>query len=210
MNCFQTVEMDYETYLEYNNTIANTDASTALRFLQSETTDTTETDTQLYEVDVEKSNIYPTLNSIIAILYIIIMILSLYMSIVISYLSNQLPEDFLNVSKWKRFIACFCKIFPVLIIMIHWLLLIILLAVWVMVMTKQCKTSESTTQIGISSGMYYQNVVVLNIVTTCAWIILHYGGAILREIVYGEPFMYMPYVGSKNSCLVVMLRRLGP
>lgn len=207
MNCFQTVQMDYDTYLEYNNTIVDDGGTTALRYLQSDSSNNTAV---LYDVVIQTSNIYSPLNSIIAILYMLIMALSLFLSLVITYMSNQLPEDFMNVSKWKRFLACFCKIFPLLIIMVHWLLLIIILAVWFMVMTKKCNTSKSTTQVGISEGMYYQNVLVLNMVNTITWIILHYGGALLREILYEEPFMYMPYVGSKNSFAVIMLRKLGP
>jgi hypothetical protein len=208
MTCYSLVEMDYETYLQYNKTLANNNAgtTTGLRFIQGDPTPTYE----LYIVKVTSSNIYSSLNMLIAIGYMVILVLSLYLTVVISYMANQLPEDFINVGKWKRFFSCFCKIFPIMIILLHWLLLVLILALWMMVLTKTCKTSESTTQLGVTAGMYYNNVLVLNIVNTAIWILLHYGGATLREILYQEPFMYMPYVGSKNACCVILLRKLGP
>lgn len=208
MTCFSTVEMDYETYLQYNKTIAIKNGGTTtgtVRFLQIDTPPT-----ELYKVDVTSSNIYSSLHMLMAIGYFAIMGLSLYVTIVVSYLSNQLPEDFIEVSKWKRFFSCFCKIFPIIIILLHWLLLFLVLALWMLILTKNCKTSKSETALGVTPGMYYNHVIVLNIVTTIIWILLQYGGATLREILYQEPFMYMPYVGSKNACCVFFLRKVGP
>ena len=64
------------------------------------------------------SNIFPTLTIIIGVIYIIILVLVLYLSCVINSLSNQLPDDFLNMGKCKKFFACFCKIFPPILIIL--------------------------------------------------------------------------------------------
>ena len=46
---------------------------------------------------LDASNIFPTIGLILAISYIIILVLSIFLSCVINALSNQLPEDYLSM-----------------------------------------------------------------------------------------------------------------
>jgi hypothetical protein len=198
MTCYQNVSMDNTTYSEYEKSLGSSAT------IQSNYSD------GYYQVLQQGTNIYPSLNTITGIIYLTIMIICLFLSVIISYMSNLLPEDFISISKFKKILICLTKIFPVLIILLHWVILFIILAFWFMIFSNECNYSTSTTLYGISSGMYFQNILVLNLVNSCLWILLHYGGAVLREILYEEPFMYMPYVGSKNKYAVIILKKLGP
>ena len=196
MICYESTRMNNATYQEYLKTLGNS------------TVENQSYSNGFYQVNVLTSNIYPMLCIVISIAYVLIMNLSLYLALVINYMSNQLPEDFLNIGKWKKYFSCFCKIFPIFIILCHWLVLLLITAIWLLVISKKCSYSKSSTQIGITTGMYFQNIVVLNLVNTFVWILLHYGGAILKEVIYQDPFMYNPYVGS--SQVFNVLKKLGP
>jgi hypothetical protein len=201
LQCTQVVQMSYDTYLQYNKTL-EAQANRTVRFLQPNTTQ--------YDVRVNATNSYPVFNLLIAIIYLTIMGLSLYMALLISYMSNQLPEDFLNVSWCKRFLACFCKVFPLFIILAHWGAMIFILILWYFLFSKQCDHSISTGILAVAPPTYYNNMFVLNIVNSSVWVALHYGGAIIREMLYQEPFMYMPYFGSKSLFAQICLKKLGP
>ena len=67
----------------------------------------TSTDVDVDGNQIEGSKIFPILSIIIGVVYILMLVLVLYLSCVINSLSNQLPDDFLNMGKCKRFLACF-------------------------------------------------------------------------------------------------------
>jgi hypothetical protein len=214
LTCYNIQEMDYTTYVDFNNTMNNikNGNTSRLRFIQSATTATTSTTDptqQIYTVNVPTSNIYTLIATIIAIIYLIITGLSLYMAGVIYFMSNQLPEDFMKVGMCKKCVAIFCKIIPVVIVLLHWLILILVIVLWVMLMMKQCQIATSTLIFGVNPKSFYNNIYVLNIVNSCIWILLHYGGAIFREVVYQEPFMYVPDP-EKFNLLRCLCKKLGP
>ena len=154
-------------------------------------------------------NIFPTIGLILAISYIIILVLSIFLSCVINALSNQLPEDYLNMGKCKRFLACFCKIFPPVLIILSWINFILIIVIWIMlVVNKDYKYTDEKT--GTENTDYEGDVKVLNLVNSIAWILLHYGGAVVRDMTYQEPFMYSPDTGEPNCFRTLFLKKLGP
>ena len=158
---------------------------------------------------LDASNIFPTIGLILAISYIIILVLSIFLSCVINALSNQLPEDYLNMGKCKRFLACFCKIFPPLLIILSWINFILIIVIWIMlVVNKDYKYTDEKT--GTENTDYEGDVKVLNLVNSIAWILLHYGGAVVRDMTYQEPFMYSPDTGEPNCFRTLFLKKLGP
>lgn len=158
---------------------------------------------------LDASNIFPTIGLILAISYIIILVLSIFLSCVINALSNQLPEDYLNMGKCKRFLACFCKIFPPVLIILSWINFILIIVIWIMlVVNKDYKYTDEKT--GTENTDYEGDVKVLNLVNSIAWILLHYGGAVVRDMTYQEPFMYSPDTGEPNCFRTLFLKKLGP
>ena len=171
--------------------------------------DYTVTSTEVDETGniTEGSNIFPTLAIIIGVIYIIILVLVLYLSCVINSLSNQLPDDFLNMGRCKIFFGCFCKIFPPLLIILSWVNFILIIVIWIMVVVNKDDTYKDSNGKDVD---YRKDVEILNLVNSIIWILLHYGGSIIREMTYQEPFMYSPDTGAPNCCRTLFLKKLGP
>ena len=66
------------------------------------------------------------------------------------------------------------------------------------------------TKIVCTIGPATKDVEILNLVNSIIWILLHYGGSIIREMTYQEPFMYSPDTGAPNCCRTLFLKKLGP
>lgn len=201
LTCYSIEKMDYNTYKLYNSTLNITTPAT------NETIDPN----TLYDVEVLGSNSYSTILVIIGIIYLIIMGFAVILSCIANYLSNQLPEDFLHMGKMKRFLACLCKVIPTLFIILHWIAMILIIVVWVFIAGKNCEVAKTSTPgVIINQKKYFNDVYILNIVNSSLWIFLHYGGAIVREITYEEPFMYSPDLGQPNFIRSFFLKKLGP
>jgi hypothetical protein len=156
----------------------------------------------VWAVPVSGSTTLASVQLILAFIYLILCGLSLLLCLVIYSMENQVPDDFLKMGKCKRLIAVLCKILPMLFIIIHWVCCIVVVVLWILLITGDCEVSRSTIPGDIrNKDKYYKDSFVLNIVTSCLWFLIHYGGAIIREVVYKEPFMYSP----SN-----MFFRLGP
>ncbi len=164
-----------------------------------------------FEVPVQESNPYKTFCLLVGIVYIILLAMSLFLACITNYLSNQLPDDYINMGTCKKFLACFCKILPPCFIILSWLNFIFFIVVWIFILSKKCK--YSTTMVPgklISTDYFFKVHRTLNIVNSIVWVLLHYGGAIIRAMTYVEPFMYSPEVGNPNFFKTLMLKRLGP
>ena len=164
-----------------------------------------------FEVSVQESNPYKTFCLLVGIVYIILLAMSLFLACITNYLSNQLPDDYINMGTCKKFLACFCKILPPCFIILSWLNFIFFIVVWIFILSKKCKYS-TTMDPGklISTDYFFKVHRTLNIVNSIVWVLLHYGGAIIRAMTYVEPFMYSPEVGNPNFFKTLMLKRLGP
>ena len=78
-----------------------------------------------FELEETTNAIVPLLY-IIAIVFLLFLVLSLYMSCIINSFSNLLPEDFLTMSKCKAAVTCLCKIIPPIFLILSWLNLILI------------------------------------------------------------------------------------
>jgi hypothetical protein len=173
-------------------------------------------DTEFYDeftetVEYDQGNSYKTLTLVIAIIYIIFLVLSLFLSCVSNMMSNQTPEDYVKIGTCKKFLACFCKILPPVLIILSWVNFILFVVLWIFIVTKKCENSRSespTTLVGVHD--YYNDNKVLALVNSCFWVLLHYGGAIVRGMTYVEPFMYSPEIGNPNIIKTLFLKKLGP
>jgi hypothetical protein len=173
-------------------------------------------DTEFYDeltqtVEYEQGNSYKTLTLVIAIIYIIFLVLSLFLSCVSNMMSNQTPEDYVKIGTCKKFLACFCKILPPVLIILSWVNFILFIVFWIFIVTKKCEKSKSETPTTLlGENDYYNDNKVLALVNSCFWVLLHYGGAIVRGMTYVEPFMYSPEIGNPNIIKTLFLKKLGP
>jgi hypothetical protein len=191
-----------------NSTNSTSSATTA-----NTTTTTTTTTVSIVMKDgttgEQTTNIFKILNIVIAICYLIIAGLSLLLILIINNMANMVPDDFLKIGSCKRFLACFTKIFPPLFILIHYVIMVAILAVWVLYLTGSCNYAVPTGSTYYDETKYYKTIYVVNLVSSIFWLFLQYVGAIIRDIVYQEPFMYSPTVG-KPTFSGIVLKKLGP
>ena len=164
------------------------------------------------ELDESTNAIVPLLY-IIAIVFLLFLVLSLYMSCIINSFSNLLPEDFLTMSKCKAAVTCLCKIIPPIFLILSWLNLILIVVVWILyaVYFKDESKDYPKYQFEPRSDSVSEDVLILNIVNSVIWFVTHYGGSIIREMTYIEPFMYSPDTGETPNCFrTLMIKKLGP
>jgi hypothetical protein len=208
LQCFSISSMTYQEYKAYNDSIAN--ATTKVPILPANITlDAGEN--SVYDVPMAGSNIINMLQIVIAFAYIAVCGLSILLAAVIWWMENMVPDDFLNISKCKKACAILCKVIPPFLIFAHYIILIVIIIVWIMIVTGGCVMSVSNVPgIVVNKDKYSTDSKVLNIVTTCIWFLIHYGGAIVRDVVYQEPFMYSPVIGDQSVVKVIFLKKLGP
>ena len=195
--CYINQNMTKKEYIAYLNS--------------TEQNDKTDINDNYYNVEVEEGNIYKTLTLVIAIIYIIYLVLSLFLSCVSNMMSNQTPEDYIKIGTCKKFLACFCKILPPVLIILSWINFILFVVFWILITVGKCEYSYSDTPGKFMDEKdYFNDNKVLILVNSCFWILLHYGGAIVRGMTYVEPFMYSPEIGKPNMIKTLLFKKLGP
>lgn len=164
-----------------------------------------------YECRIEDSNIYISFIFLIAFIYLIIFILSIFLSFTINALSNQTPEDFIQMGIFKKIFACLCKIFPPILIILSWLNFIFIIVLWILIGISKCNDCQSKNPKNpVSTTYYYNKVISLMITNSIIWVVVHLGGSVIRAMTYVEPFMYDPEIGNPHFCKVLFFKRLGP
>jgi len=198
--CYSYQNMTYDDYRKYNISLG------------LETYNKTSFNKEYFDdVQVTEGNIYKTLTLIIAIIYIIYLVLSLFLSCVSNMMSNQTPEDYIKIGTCKKFLACFCKILPPVLIILSWVNFILFVVFWILITVGKCEYSYSDTPGKFMDKKdYFNDNKVLILVNSCFWILLHYGGAIVRGMTYVEPFMYSPEIGKPNMIKTLLFKKLGP
>ena len=206
LQCYTTENLTYAQYIQYNNSLNNITTPNA------DTTSNSTNSSQYYIVQATSSNSYGIMILILSIIYIALCLLSFILCLIIGMLENQLPEDFLKKIGWyKKTLAVCCKLLPPIFILLHWIAMIIIIIIWILLITNTCSIAVDTTAGSIiSKGKYFTDVKTLNIINTCIWILIHYGGAMIREISYIEPFMYSPDLGAPSLWKSILIKKLGP
>ncbi|MCQ2818833.1 MAG: hypothetical protein MJ252_16330 [archaeon] len=202
VTCYKCTEMN-ET--EYNNYITRIETLVTINCTLQQPPP------NYYDILVEKTNIYKILALCVAIASLLMVVLAIYLSCVTNSLSNQLPDDFLKMGKCKQFFACFCKIFPAVILVLSWINFILILVHWILYEIKYCEEAiDRSPAASMDYTEYRKKNLPLLIVNSVIWACLHLGGSIVREMTYIEPFMYAPDTGSPNCCRTFILKKFGP
>ncbi len=221
LQCFSITLMDIATYQANLNELT-TKINTALAnagngsSIIPPTTTTLVNNITYYQVATQSGNSYKSISTIIGVIYLIIMFLALFLVVILFWLSDLVPNDFINMGFLKRGAAILTKVFPPLIVLLHWIVFLLIIILWILVGSQSCIKSEPTdTKIPIGNDVYaYHNLVTnLQIVNIIIVILLHYGFAILKDMLYIEPFMYAPKVGERTVCkdiIDISLKTLGP
>lgn len=198
--CMSNNTLTYDQYVIYNNSLGS-----PITLERPTNPDT------VYNIPQSSSNILSLFQIIIAILYLIILGLTFILALIVNYLSNQVPEDFLRIGKCKSCLALFCKVFPPFIVIIHWILLVLIIVNWIFIITDTCAISQTTVPgTLIVPTQYFSDSRICLIVTSAIWFFLHFFGAIFKDLSYVEPFMYSPRTEESSAFAHVVLKTLGP
>jgi len=196
LKCYYKISFLYDEYVTYNITknITTTSARPS-------------NPNQVYSVEQSSSNILEMLQMIIAFAYLGILALTFLLAIIVGCLSNQLPEDYMKFGKCKRCLAMLCKILPIMIVVIHWIIMFLIIGLWAMMLTDTC--FDSRINIYGNNQYYYASLTCL-FVTSAVWVFLHCFGSVLKDLSYVEPFMYSPQIEGSSTFMHVVLKTLGP
>lgn len=223
LQCFTLNDMSESDYQIYMDSLSNTtsDYSNYMIILDKNITEKIFTDRNrtnttadgLYTVPVLQENKYSNLQVAIGAIYLTIMILSIFLSVTIKYMSDLVPEEFLKMNKLTQSFGFLSKNLPYLIIMLHYTIPVLLIVIWGYVGTTSCYYS-----VNIIPGQYiywnkfYMDTWTMNLVISVFWIFLHYFASIIKEVFYREPFMYVYSQNEKGKfrCLRWMMTKVGP
>jgi hypothetical protein len=204
-SCFKLQTLDEVSYNSFKEVQKSNNVTIP------EVTEFTQNNVKYYLVPSPSSNIYGVIASIIAIGYLIIMGLSLLLTLVLLWMSDMVPEDFVKISWIKKFSAVTTKIFPPLLVILHWIIGILIIVFWITIGLGQCEVSEPQEAVfGFNRLKYHDDCITLEIVNSCVFILLHYVAAIVKDMIYVEPFMYAPVVGEASPFLDFALKTVGP
>lgn len=210
-HCYVPITMNQGNYTQYMERVSNNVTSNEFVYAPATETNTTSNGNVTYTVYTTTSNIFATIQTLIGALYMILCILSILLGCVINSMADMIPDDFQNIGWCKRGFAILCKVLPPLFVILHWVILIFIIIIWVLYATGNCAISVLyDPKLQKQRDFYISVTYTLNIVTTVFWGVIHYGGAIIRELVYQEPFMYSPDIGKPNKCRSIFFKRLGP
>lgn len=201
--CYSLTTMSEDDYSKFKSTATTTGSSDVVM--------TTVNGINTYTVPTDSSNMYSIFSFIIAIGYFVIMGISFLLTIVLYWLSDLVPDDFIAMGRIKRFTAVTTKIFPPFIVLLHWIVMVLIIIFWIMLVMGTCEYSkQATPTFDFNNFRYHNQCVTLQIVNSIVFFLLHYVGAILKDMIYVEPFMYSPQVGESSMFKEVVFRILGP
>jgi hypothetical protein len=197
-----------------NSTKNNTSSPKSTSNSISKSNQTQINNNKYYDVTLEQANTLRPIQTGIAILYLTMSILSLFLCIIIKPLEDMIPEDFIDVGVFKRIFAMLCKIIPIFFIIMHWFILIMIVIEWIFIGLNNCQTSvdiKNKDNVILNPKKYFVDSYTLNVVTSSFWLIIHYFGTILKDMIYQEPFMYWPEIDKKKrGCVMKVFKKLGP
>lgn len=213
LQCYHLSTMDEAGYKEYttnfknnndeSNSKPNPNAPQVVQFKKN--------NINYYSVPMISDNIYKTFAVLIAISYLIIMLFSMLLCIILLWMSNMVPDDFLNMSRIKKAAAVITKVLPPCLVLIHWLIMLLIIIFWIVIVAERCIVTEPfELTYGFNSLRYHNSCITLQIVNTVIFFVLHYVAAVFKDMIYIEPFMYSPQVGEKSMFKNWCLRILGP
>jgi hypothetical protein len=203
LQCYKVSLMDGATFSQFNSSFGASGLPAKLYYLNP-------SDNSTIYVREAVSNTYSIIIMILSIVFFSMMSLSLLLAIIISSMSNMLPEDFMNIGRLKKWSAVFCKILPPLFTLLSWLVMILIIVIWVFIIMGSCVYSETGATGLFDPESFIKNVSTLNIVNSALWFFMHYIMSIYKEVTYQEPFMYSPDDPSHGFVRICLFKKLGP
>eukprot|EP00347_Sterkiella_histriomuscorum_P012281 403369191 len=127
------------------------------------------------------------------------------------YFGRLLPRDFAKMGRIMNCSGALLKIFPKLIILLHYVIIILILVVIGQVGSGTCKNSQIINKEGLpEKTKLHENGIVLISIISPLWILMHFGGTVIRSMLYVDPFLLDPYDPKGNRFYRILCQTCGP
>ena len=122
-----------------------------------------------------------------------------------------LPKDFAKMGRILNCSGALLKIFPKLIILLHYIILILIIVVIGQVGSNNCKESARVGSNGLpeKTSMHDEGVILVSIISPI-WLLMHFGGTVVRSMLYVDPFLLDPYDPKGNKIYRILCQTCGP
>lgn len=89
--------------------------------------------------------------------------------------------------------------------------MILVIVAVVNIALSDCKLSHDTTaKIKVNTSKMYDEGIILGIIIVALWVLIHCGGAIIRSILYVDPFLVEPEDPTCSKAYTVICIKCGP
>lgn len=137
--------------------------------------------------------------------------LSVLSGLILYYFLSFVPKDFASIGRFRNLLGLFLKLFPKLIIFLHYIILIIICAQIGYVGGGKCKNAKHLATDGTqTTGAMERAGIIMIIILSALWIVQHIGGAVMRSILNVDPFLAEPDDPSSNRIYAVICKKCGP
>ena len=134
-----------------------------------------------------------TIAYVAAIMYLVDFVFAFLAFAGLVFFAQKIPKDFGKMGLILRLLGCIVKLFLKIVSLVHLILFFLVLGMIAMVMTGTGKTCTHTGSTGIVSvGDSYEKGVVLALVLAIFWFLIHIGAAIIKSLIYIDPFLFEP------------------
>ena len=127
------------------------------------------------------------------------------------YYSGKIPKDFTKMGRIARLFGCLVRRFVKAIVLLHYIILILLL---VLIGQVGSGTGQKCTHIMPDGtpklGEAYTQGVILILVLSFFWMLLHFGGAVVKSIMYVDSYIFEPDDATEIRVFRILLKKLGP
>ncbi len=137
--------------------------------------------------------------------------------------SRQVPSDFdlEKLGRIPRILGFFMKLFPRIIVLLHYIILLILFIFMTQISSGTCTISVTQADADIPLDLtqtftwkqtsMQTEAIILLILCAFLWFIMHIGGSIARSVINVEPYMASPVEAAEGgSCMRTLCVTCGP
>ena len=122
------------------------------------------------------------------------------MVLLILYFGRFLPKDFAKLGRILNCMGIWLKLLPKFIILLHYVIFILILVVIGQVANGSCAKSQiidSDTNLPEDTNMQKDATILAGIISGM-WVLMHFGGYVIRSLLYVDPFLLDPYDPKAN------------
>mmetsp|Transcript_25451 Transcript_25451/g.29129 ORF Transcript_25451/g.29129 Transcript_25451/m.29129 type:complete len:231 (+) Transcript_25451:66-758(+) len=136
---------------------------------------------------------------------------ALLSAIMIFYFSSLSSDQFFKLSFGQYVMGMFTKLFPFLLRFFHFLVVPLILIQWIFILVGDCEDSiHVEDDLSITCGRMHEIAVILNIIMSIVWGLLHVVGGTLRNNLHRGAYLYEPIDPKTPAGKLFIFKKYGP